>query len=51
MIDDKKPAIPDRDPVTSIIKETRSGNAAYGANGILHPPTTPDRLLKALGKA
>jgi hypothetical protein len=51
---------------------TRSGNGAYGANGISHsmanthlvitaihnaigvwvdPPATPDKVLKALGKA
>ena len=72
MIDYKKPTILDIGPVTSIFKETRAGNAAYGANGISHslatthlvicaianaigkwidPPATPDKVLKALGKA
>jgi CO/xanthine dehydrogenase Mo-binding subunit len=65
MIDYKKPAIPDIAPATPIFLVTRSGNAAYGANGISHslatthlvigkwvdPPATPDKVLKALGKA
>ena len=50
MIDYKKPTILDMDPVTSIINETRSGNAAYAANGILHPPAMPEKVLQAPGK-
>lgn len=50
MIDDKKPMILDRDPVTSIAGETRSGNAAYGASRILYTPATPEKVLQALGK-
>ena len=72
MIDYKKPTILEMAKVDSALMETRSGNAAYGANGISHslanthliicaiqnaigkwidPPATPDRVLKALGKA
>jgi CO/xanthine dehydrogenase Mo-binding subunit len=72
MFDYKKPTILDVAPVTPIFRETRSGNAAYGGNGISHslatthlvicaiqnaigkwvdPPATPDKILKALGKA
>ena len=72
MIDYKKPTIMDVPTVDTKYLETRSGNAAYGANGISHslanthaliiaihnaigvwvdPPATPDKILKALGKA
>ncbi len=72
MIDYKKPTILDVPPVEHELLETRSGNGAYGANGISHsmanthlvitaihnavgvwvdPPATPDKVLKALGKA
>ena len=72
MFEYKKPAILDISPVKPILFETRSGNAAYGGNGISHsmatthpvicaianaigkwinPPATPDKVLKALGKA
>ncbi len=68
----KKPTILDIGPCDTILVETRSGNAAYGASGISHamattqliacavanaigkwiaPPLTPDRVLRALGKA
>jgi CO/xanthine dehydrogenase Mo-binding subunit len=68
----KKPTILDIGPVETILVETRSGNACYGASGISHsmastqlvvcavadaigkwvaPPATPDKVLKALGKA
>ena len=50
MIDYKKSTIFDMDRVTSIINETRSGNAAYSANGILHPLAMPEKILQALGK-
>ena len=72
MFDYKKPTILDIGPVMHRFLETRSGNAAYGGNGISHslatthlticaianaigkwidPPATPDKVLKALGKA
>ena len=72
MIDYKKPTTLDVPPVEHELLETRSGNGAYGANGISHsmanthlvitaihnaigvwvdPPATPDKILKALGKA
>ena len=72
MIDYMKPTILDVPQVDKDFLETRSGNAAYGANGISHslanthlvimaihnaigvwvdPPATPDKVLKALGKA
>jgi xanthine dehydrogenase molybdenum-binding subunit len=72
MMEYKKPTILDVGPVETILVETRSGNAAYGASGISHamatsqlivcavanatgkwiaPPLTPDRVLRAIGKA
>ncbi len=72
MIDYKIPTMLDVPEVDRRFLETRSGNAAYGANGISHslanthliiiaihnaigvwvdPPATPDKILKALGKA
>jgi xanthine dehydrogenase molybdenum-binding subunit len=72
MIDYKKPTMLDVPTVDLKYLETRSGNAAYGANGISHslanthaliiaihnaigvwvdPPATPEKILKALGKA
>ena len=72
MVEYKKPGILDVPPVEVVFPESRSGNAAYGANGISHslantnmviiaihnaagvwvePPATPDKVLKALGKA
>ncbi|SHI16797.1 CO or xanthine dehydrogenase, Mo-binding subunit [Sporobacter termitidis DSM 10068] len=72
MIDYKKPTMMDVPTVEHELLETRSGNGAYGANGISHsmanthlvitaihnaigvwvdPPATPDKVLKALGKA
>ena len=68
----RPPTILDISPVESVFPETRSGNAAYGGNGISHsvatthlvicaianaigkwidPPATPDKGLRALGKA
>jgi CO/xanthine dehydrogenase Mo-binding subunit len=72
MIEYKKPTMKDVPLVEHELLETRSGNGAYGANGISHsmanthlvitaihnaiggwvdPPATPDKVLKALGKA
>ena len=72
MIDYKKPTMLDVPPVEHALLETRSGNGAYGSNGISHsmanthlviaaihnaigvwvdPPATPEKILKALGKA
>ena len=72
MLDYKKPGMLDIAHVDREFLETRTGNAAYGANGISHslanthlviiaihnaigvwidPPATPDKVLKALGKA
>jgi xanthine dehydrogenase molybdenum-binding subunit len=72
MLDYKKPTMLDIPAVEHELLETRSGNGAYGANGISHsmanthlvitaihnaigvwvdPPATPDKVLKALGKA
>ncbi len=72
MFEYKKPTILDIGPCETILTETRSGNACYGASGISHsmattqfiacavanaidrwiaPPLTPDKILKALGKA
>ena len=72
MFECKQPTIVDIAPTHFAVKETRAGNAAYGAGGLSHsmanthiiicaiqnaigkwvdPPATPDRILKALGKA
>jgi CO/xanthine dehydrogenase Mo-binding subunit len=51
MIEYKKPTILDISPVESVFLETRSGNAAYGANGISHSLATTYLVICAVQNA
>ena len=51
MVDYKKPTILDIAPVTPVLLETRSGNAAYGANGISHSLATTHLVICAIANA